>query len=163
MAAVSHLTNELRQMLYNFGYRTHFAEEGQCVVTLSKVEGEMVVSGQPQATRLDALLQAYLTLLYTLNEGQSPPTATVQLGLQLTALSNETADQLGALLAHEGYQTVFEADQSGYGWRAAIFRHGKPLVTTDYAATKFDAITHSMGFLVERLEARRDPLSAVVG
>ncbi len=165
MAAVSHLTNELRQMLYNFGYRTKFDQtaDGRHVGSFSKVEGVTVATGQPQATKLDALVHAYLTLLAQLNEGQTAPAPALALALEVQAPSNAAADALAVVLGREGFQPVMECDPSGYGWRAALFRHGKPLVVTDYAATKFDALTHSMGFLIELLEARRDSLSAVVG
>lgn len=163
MAAVSHMTNEIRQMLYNFGYRTKFDEtpDGRFCCTLSEVDGDRQVTGRPQKSRFEAIVQAYLCLLSQLNPGQTPPSSVVNIPLDHDSPSDNVTDRLTEALRREGFETTLEPDQSGYGWRGAMYRHGKSVAFTDYAATKFDALTHSMGYLVEHLEAKLDPLSAV--
>ena len=163
MVAVSHMTNEIRQMLYNFGYRARFEEtpEGQHICSLSKVDGNRRIDGQPNASRLEAIVQAYLTLLSVLNPGQTLPAGRVALAVDHDAHSNSVTDTLVEILRKEGYAATLEPDQSGYGWRGVMHRHGKQVSFTDYAATKFDALTHAMGYLIETLESNLDPLSAV--
>ena len=163
MATVSHMTNEIRQMLYNFGYRAKFEDtpDGRFGCTLSEVDGALQVTGRPQASRFEAIVQAYLCLLSQLNPGQTPPTSVVSIPLDHDSPSDNVTDRLVESLGREGYEATLERDRSGYGWRGAMYRHGKPVAFTDYAATKFDALTHAMGYLVEHLEAKLDPSSAV--
>lgn len=163
MVTVSHMTNEVRQMLYNFGYRAKFVEtpDGQYLCSLSRVEGNRQVTGQPNATRFEAIVQSYLTLLSELNPGQAAAAARVAIPVAHDAPSNIVTDTLVEILRKEGYEVALEPDRSGYGWRGAMFRHGKQVSFTDYAATKFDALTHSMGYLIETLESKLDPLSAI--
>ena len=62
MTAVAHMTNEIRQMLYNFGYKTRFEEipgDG-CVCSLHQVEGNREITGKADSTHFDAIIQAYL-------------------------------------------------------------------------------------------------------